>query len=83
MTGDRALLRLARLAGVASSYEDAWHERRPVAPETLRRVLAAMGIAAADERDVAQSIAALQEAEWGGCCRRSSPRLPIRRCASR
>jgi 4-alpha-glucanotransferase len=65
MTGDRALLRLARLAGVASSYEDAWHERRPVAPETLRRVLAAMGIAAADDRDTAQSIAALQEAEWG------------------
>jgi 4-alpha-glucanotransferase len=65
MTGDPALLRLARLAGVASSYEDAWHQRRPVAAETLRLMLAAMGIAAADDREVAQSIAALEEAEWG------------------
>jgi 4-alpha-glucanotransferase len=65
MTSDRTLLRLARLAGVASSYEDAWHRRRSTDSETLRRVLAAMGIAAEDDRAAAQSVAALEEAAWG------------------
>jgi 4-alpha-glucanotransferase len=63
MTGDRALLRLARLAGVAPSYEDAWHKQRQVAPETLRRILGAMGIAASDDRDVADSLARFHATE--------------------
>jgi 4-alpha-glucanotransferase len=59
MTSDRAVLRLARLAGVAASYEDAWHRRRPVAPETLRALLAAMGFAVASDSEIADSAAAL------------------------
>jgi 4-alpha-glucanotransferase len=63
MTADAPLLRLARLAGVASSYEDARHHQRQIAPETLRRVLGAMGIAAGDDRALAQSIAQFEAAE--------------------
>lgn len=61
---DRSLLRLAHLAGVAERYRDAWGNPREVSDETLRALLAAMGIAATSPRDVAASIADLEAAEW-------------------
>ena len=64
MTADRRLSRLARLAGIALAYRDAWGKRRRVSPDTLRAILAAMGLAAATPRDVAESIARLEAMEW-------------------
>jgi 4-alpha-glucanotransferase len=61
---DPALRRLAALAGVAETYHDAWGKLRHVAPETLRAVLAAMGLAVASAADIAASAAALEAEEW-------------------
>ena len=62
---DRSLLRLARMAGVATDYRDAWKKLRRASPDTLRAILGAMRLAAASGDDVAQSIAELDAAEWG------------------
>ncbi len=61
---DRSLLRLARLAGIAPTYRDAWNKQRRVTPETLRMVLAAMGFAAASRSDLAAALAELEAEEW-------------------
>ena len=61
---DRSLLRLARLAGVAPSYRDAWNKPRRVSPETLRMILAAMGFAVATPGDIAAAITDLEAMEW-------------------
>lgn len=51
--GDAQLLELARAYGVSTEYEDSRHEVVRVAPDAVRRVLAALGVAtdggAADE----------------------------------
>jgi 4-alpha-glucanotransferase len=59
-----SLLHLCALAGVAPSYRDPWSNEHPVSPETLRAILAAMGIGTATERDVAASIIELEHAQW-------------------
>ena len=61
---DRLLLRLARLAGIAPAYRDAWNKQRRVTPETLRQVLGAMGLAAATRGDVAAALAELEAEKW-------------------
>ena len=61
---DRALLRLARLAGIAPTYRDAWNKLRRVAPETLRLILGAMGLKAATPGDVAAALAELEAEKW-------------------
>lgn len=61
---DRMLIRLARLAGVAPSYRDAWRRLRRVQPETLRALLGAMGLAVDSPADIETSCAILQSAEW-------------------
>src|SRR6185312_1758697 len=65
MTGtDRSLLRLARLAGIAPAYRDAWGKQRRVTPETLRQILGAMGLVAATRGDVAAALAELEAERW-------------------
>jgi len=61
---DRSLLRLARLAGIAPTYRDAWNKQRRVAPETLKMILAAMGFAVARRSDIAAALAELEAEEW-------------------
>jgi len=61
---DRSLLRLARLAGVALRYRDARGKLQRVAPETLRSLLAVMGLETGGQRDVAASIARYEAEEW-------------------
>jgi 4-alpha-glucanotransferase len=61
---DRSLLRLARLAGIAPTYRDAWNKQRRVAPETLRMILGAMGLKAATRGDVAAALAELEAEKW-------------------
>lgn len=61
---DRGIIRLARLAGVAPAYRDAWHKRRRVSPESLAAVLAAMGLDVATPRAVEASSDALEAADW-------------------
>src|SRR5260221_8318075 len=61
---DRSLLRLARLAGIAPTYRDAWNKQRRVTPETLRMVVAAMGFAGASRSDLAAALAELEAEEW-------------------
>src|SRR5260221_5144837 len=61
---DRSLLRLARLAGIAPTYRDAWNKQRRVTPETLRMVLAAWGLPAASRTDLAAALAEIEAEEW-------------------
>jgi 4-alpha-glucanotransferase len=61
---DRSLLRLARLAGIAPVYRDAWNKQRRVAPETLRMILTAMGFAVASRSDIAACLAELDAEQW-------------------
>lgn len=59
-----ALERLADLAGLISSYTDAWGHRRVVPEATRRAILAAMGIAADNENAIEASIRALEDRAW-------------------
>ncbi len=58
------ILRLAELAGVRAAYRDAWGAERRVSQETLRAVLAAMGLATDTEAAIAHEIAALEAETW-------------------
>lgn len=64
MTDTQQLDRLCALAGVMTSYRDAWGAEQHVAPEALRAVLVAMNIPARTPRDIAESILALEADEW-------------------
>ena len=57
-----ALRALAEAAGVAPEWSDYRSRLHEVAPETLRAVLAATGIAAGTDADIRESMAALQAA---------------------
>jgi 4-alpha-glucanotransferase len=59
------LRRLAEAAGVAWRYRDAWGEERQVPAETIVAVLAIMGIAAGNAREIAESKARLDAAARG------------------
>jgi 4-alpha-glucanotransferase len=61
MTDDRALAALARRAGIAVEWTDAFGKRRQVAPPTLRAMLRALGLAAATPREVSDSRKRLAE----------------------
>ncbi len=59
MNDDASLAALAERAGVATSYRDVYGLIHPIAPPTLRAVLAATGIAAQTASDVRDSLEAL------------------------
>ncbi|HZB91925.1 MAG TPA: 4-alpha-glucanotransferase [Stellaceae bacterium] len=61
---DQRLVRLARLAGVAADYRDARNTLCRVPLDTVRGVLAAMGIDASTPGAVEAGSAALEAAEW-------------------
>jgi 4-alpha-glucanotransferase len=53
------LAALAHLAGISAEWTDAFNAPHHVSPETLRRVLEALGVACETQSDIAASIAAL------------------------
>lgn len=61
---ERGLMRLARLAGVAPVFRDAWQELRRVPAESLRAILAAMGVDASTPSGVDASCEMLEREEW-------------------
>jgi 4-alpha-glucanotransferase len=64
MSADRVLRRLARAAGVAVGYRDAWNRECRASPETLRAILGAMGLAAQTPADAAATKAWLEANAW-------------------
>jgi 4-alpha-glucanotransferase len=58
--GDRALAELARVAGIAVDWVDASDTPRRVAPDVLRHILNALGVACATDREVVESAAQLR-----------------------
>ncbi len=60
---DDRLRALAEAAGIAVEWEDVFHEKRTVAPDSLRALLAALGFPCTGPGDIADSIHA---AEGGG-----------------
>ena len=61
---DRSLLGLARLAGIAPTYRDAWNKQRRVSPETLRMILAAMGFDTGSRGDIRDALAEIEAEKW-------------------
>jgi 4-alpha-glucanotransferase len=64
MTDSGALDRLATLAGIEPGYQDIWNTRHETSALTKRRLLAAMGIAAATDAEAEASLEALEGASW-------------------
>jgi 4-alpha-glucanotransferase len=62
---DRALARLARLAGIATVYRDVWRRPRQASPETVRALLAAMGFSVDTLSGITAGIAEFEAADWG------------------
>ncbi len=62
--GDGALDRLAERMGIEAEFRNARGEIVPTAPETKRRLLAAMGVAAADDAAAEAALAELDRDEW-------------------
>jgi 4-alpha-glucanotransferase len=62
--GDSALDRLAEQMGIEAEFRDARGKIVPTPPETKRRLLAAMGVEAADEEAAEVALADLDRAEW-------------------
>jgi 4-alpha-glucanotransferase len=58
------LARLARLHGIELAFEDAYGNRREVAPETLRALLGAMGCAAETDRAAEACLLGAERALW-------------------
>jgi 4-alpha-glucanotransferase len=58
---DDALLALAEAAGLLPNWEDAFGTQQNVAPETLRRVLAALDLPAGTDAEIADSHANLRQ----------------------
>jgi 4-alpha-glucanotransferase len=61
---DAALDELAERCGVELEFLDVHGERQHASAGTQRKILAAMGVAAADEVQVRASLDALEDAEW-------------------
>lgn len=59
-----ALARLAEVAGIEPFYHDIWGNRRDTSPETMRALLAAMGLRADTEEEAAASLTALEGRAW-------------------
>ena len=64
MDSHEALLRLADAAGIEARYWDIRGEQHEAAPDTMRALLEALGVAAATDADVASSLAVLADAPW-------------------
>ena len=75
---DEAIRELAREAGIANDWVDAAGAPRRVAIEPLRSILAALGLPAASEADIAESRARLRAVD-----RAARGRSSLRRSASR
>ena len=64
MDSHEALRLLADAAGVEARYWDLRGERHETAPDTMRALLEALGIAVATDGDVASSLAVVVDAPW-------------------
>ena len=62
--GGGALDRLAERMGIEAEFRNARGEIVPTAPETKRRLLAAMGVAAGDDAAADEALAELDRDEW-------------------
>lgn len=58
---ERGLMRLARAAGLAVEWTDAEGQAQTVAPDTLRAVLAALGLGCANKAQVQESLSRVKE----------------------
>ena len=63
-TDDAALDELARRMGIEPEYRNARDEPVRAAPETKRRLLAAMGVEAADEAQALEALGELDRTDW-------------------
>ncbi|MBK8907448.1 MAG: 4-alpha-glucanotransferase [Rhodospirillales bacterium] len=64
MTDGRALDRLAEFAGIEPRYYDIWGTLHEASDQTKRSLLAAMGIPADDDAQVADSMRRLEDDSW-------------------
>ena len=64
MTDEGSLARLCELAGLITSYRDAWNNVRHVPPPTQRSLLAAMGFDASRDERIAAATAMIEDAPW-------------------
>ncbi len=64
MDSQEALRHLADAAGIEARYWDIRGEQHEAAPDTMRALLEALGIAAATDGDVTASLALLTDAPW-------------------
>lgn len=64
MSGGATLERLSEIAGLITSYRDAWGNTRRMTEGTQRALLAAMGINAENSDAVAATVRALEDAPW-------------------
>ena len=64
MSGSATLERLSELAGLITSYRDAWGNTRRMTEGTQRALLAAMGINAENSDAVAATVRALEDEPW-------------------
>ena len=64
MDSHEALRQLADAAGIEARYWDIRGEQHEAAPDTMRALLEALGVAAATDADVASSLAVLADAPW-------------------
>ncbi|HEV2547781.1 MAG TPA: 4-alpha-glucanotransferase [Stellaceae bacterium] len=62
--GNESLCRLAEGAGVAWRYRDITGEERQVPADTITAILAILGIAAGNAREIAESTERLERAAW-------------------
>lgn len=56
--------RLADLLGLERSYHDIWGKEHVAPPEIKRKLIAAMGVPAGSEAEVASSLAHVEQAPW-------------------
>ena len=61
---ESTLARLARLNGIEPGYEDVWGQWRATSEETLRLILAAMGVAVDGAGTVEAALAAHEREQW-------------------
>ena len=60
----RRLQQLAALHGIAAEYRDIWDNVHRVGDETLRALLAAMGVDASTDKTVAEALIQTTAARW-------------------
>jgi 4-alpha-glucanotransferase len=64
LSGSR-LHTLGDLAGLARVYTNAWGDEQPIADETLRTLLTALGLGADTEAVAGSSVAEIDDQRWG------------------